>query len=74
MTEATEFRAKADECEKKAKEAKDAEAKRILREAAQEWRFLAATAERRHIKHKSESDGELGPQNDVSNREEIWRK
>jgi hypothetical protein len=45
MTMAAEFRAKADECEKKAKEAKDAEAKRVLREAAQEWRTLADHAE-----------------------------
>jgi hypothetical protein len=47
MTEATEFRAKADECEKKAEQPKDAEAKRVLREAAHEWRMLAAQAERR---------------------------
>jgi hypothetical protein len=34
MTTADVFRSKADECD-------DAEAKRILREAAQEWRVLA---------------------------------
>jgi hypothetical protein len=38
MSTADVFRAKADECEKKAEEAKDVEAKRLLREAAQEWR------------------------------------
>jgi hypothetical protein len=47
MTTAAEFRARADECEQKAKVAKDAEAKRVLLEAAQEWRTLAAHAELR---------------------------
>jgi hypothetical protein len=47
MTTADVFRAKADECEKKAERAKDAAAKRILLEAAQEWRILAAHAEPR---------------------------
>jgi hypothetical protein len=36
MSKAAEFRARAVECEKKASEAKDAEAKRILIEAAQQ--------------------------------------
>jgi len=47
MGKATEFRAKADECEKKAQEAKDVQAKRLLMEAAEEWRVLAAHAELR---------------------------
>jgi len=47
MTNAAEFRANADECEQKAHQTKDVEAKRVLREAAQEWRALAAHAERR---------------------------
>jgi hypothetical protein len=41
------LRARADECEQKAKEAKDVEAKRLLSEAAQEWRLLAMHAELR---------------------------
>ena len=44
--EAGEFRAKAAECEEKADQAKDAEAKRLLREAAENWRSLATQAER----------------------------
>jgi hypothetical protein len=47
MTNAAEFSANADECEQKAHQTKDVEAKRVLREAAQEWRALAAHAERR---------------------------
>jgi len=46
MTAAAEFRAKADECERKAQEATDVEAKRLLLEAAEHWRTLATHAER----------------------------
>jgi hypothetical protein len=42
---AAEFRAKADECERKAEEATDVEAKRLLLEAAEHWRILAAQAD-----------------------------
>jgi hypothetical protein len=46
------FRAKAAECDKQAAEAKDAEAKdaeakRLLREAAEDWRILVAQVEQR---------------------------
>ena len=37
---------KAVECEKKASEAKDVDAKRLLIEAAREWHSMAARAER----------------------------
>jgi hypothetical protein len=47
VTKAAEFRANADECQQKAHQTKDVEAKRVLLEAAQEWRALAAQAERR---------------------------
>jgi len=46
MSTAAEFRAKADECERNAQEATDVEAKRLLLEAAENWRTLAAQAER----------------------------
>jgi hypothetical protein len=46
LSEAARLRARADECDQKAKEAKDAEAKRLLMDAAQEWRSLAAQVER----------------------------
>jgi hypothetical protein len=47
MTTAVEFRAKADECERKAQEATtDVEAKQLLLEAAEHRRTLAAQAER----------------------------
>ena len=46
MSKAGEFRAKADECERKAHQAKDAEAKRLLMEAAQNWRNMAEQADR----------------------------
>jgi len=39
-----ECRAKAAMCDKKATEAKDMEAKRLLQDAAQEWRSMAAEA------------------------------
>jgi hypothetical protein len=45
--EANQFRAKADECEEKAEQATDAEAKRVFRQAAEDWRILAVLAERR---------------------------
>jgi hypothetical protein len=47
MSTAAVFRAKADECEQRAQQSKDLEAKRVLREAAKEWRVLAVQAERR---------------------------
>ena len=40
------FRTKAAECEEKAEAARDTEAKRMFREAAQHWREMAAQAER----------------------------
>lgn len=46
MTRAETFRAKAAECDKKADEAKDAEAKRLLREAADNWISMAIQVER----------------------------
>ncbi len=46
MNKANEFRAKARECDRLADEAKDFEIKRILREAAKIWRFMAEQAER----------------------------
>jgi hypothetical protein len=46
VSTAEEFRAKAAEYEKKADQAKDAEAKRLLREAAENWRSMAAQADR----------------------------
>jgi hypothetical protein len=52
-TNAAHFRAKADECEKKAQQAKDAEAKRLLAEAAEQWRSLAEQAEREPLKRGS---------------------
>ena len=45
-SKAEEFHAKAAECERKAEQAKDAEAKRLLREAADNWRRMASDAER----------------------------
>jgi hypothetical protein len=46
MTRAETFRAKAAECDKKADEAKDAEAKRLLQEAADNWISMAIQVER----------------------------
>jgi hypothetical protein len=43
---ADEFRARAAECDEKADQAKDVEAKRMFREAAANWRSMAAQAER----------------------------
>jgi len=40
------FRAKAVDCDKLADKAGDAEAKRMLREAAENWRTMADQAER----------------------------
>ncbi len=45
-SKAEEFRARAAECEEKANQSKDAEAKRLLREAAENWRSIATQAER----------------------------
>jgi DNA-binding NtrC family response regulator len=46
MSKAEAFRANAAECDKKADQAKDIEAKRMFREAAENWRSMAAQAER----------------------------
>jgi hypothetical protein len=46
VNRADDFRAKARECERLADEAKDYETKRILYEAAKNWRFMAEQAER----------------------------
>lgn len=46
MTNGDECRAKAAECDKKAEQAKNAEAKRLLQDAAKEWRTMAAFADR----------------------------
>jgi hypothetical protein len=45
VSKAEEYRAIAAECEKKAAEASDVEAKRLLQEAAVEWRTTAAQAD-----------------------------
>lgn len=45
MSKAEEYRARAADCEKKATEATDIEAKRLLQEAAKEWRYMAAQAD-----------------------------
>jgi hypothetical protein len=42
-----ECRAEAAHCDKKATEAKDIEAKRLLQDAAQEWRSMAAEADQK---------------------------
>jgi hypothetical protein len=46
MSKVDEFRAKAAECEKRAEEAKDSDARRFLAEAAESWREMAAQAEK----------------------------
>jgi hypothetical protein len=46
VSKAEDFRAKAVECDKLADAAWDPEAKRMLREAANNWRLLADQAER----------------------------
>jgi hypothetical protein len=46
LTNGDECRAKAAECDKKAELAKNAEAKRLLQDAAKEWRTMAAFADR----------------------------
>ena len=43
---AEEYRRKAGECERMADETKDAEAKRNLKEAADQWQQVASVAER----------------------------
>ena len=45
MTRAEEFRAKAAECDRLADEAIDPDAKRLLREAANNWWLIAEEAE-----------------------------
>ena len=46
MTKADECRARAAECDEKADQAKDPEAKRLLEDAAAEWRTMADLADR----------------------------
>jgi hypothetical protein len=46
VSKAEDFRAKAVECDKLADKASDAGAKRMLQEAAQNWRLMADQAER----------------------------
>jgi hypothetical protein len=46
MSKAPHLRTKATECDKLADKASDAEAKRMLREAADNWRAMADQAER----------------------------
>jgi hypothetical protein len=46
MSKADAFRARAAECDKAADEAKNPEAKRFLRQAADNWRIMAEQAER----------------------------
>jgi hypothetical protein len=46
VSKAEEYRARAAECEKKATEATDVEAKRLLQDAVIEWRNMAAQADR----------------------------
>ena len=46
MSKAEEFRTNAAQCDKLAEQAKDPEAKRMLREAADNWRKMAEQAER----------------------------
>jgi hypothetical protein len=43
---AEEYRRTAQECERMSEESKDPEAKRILKEAAEQWRNMAAQADR----------------------------
>jgi hypothetical protein len=45
VTKLEYFRAKAVECDKLADKATDPEGKRMLREAAEDWRWLAALEE-----------------------------
>jgi hypothetical protein len=47
MAKAADLRAKADECEEKARQTTDVEAKRLLMDTAQVWRSMAAQTERR---------------------------
>jgi hypothetical protein len=49
LTTADECRARAAACDEKAKQAKDPEAKRLLEDAAIEWRTMAALAERHAV-------------------------
>jgi hypothetical protein len=46
MDSAEEYRAQGAECDRLADEAQDSEAKRMLRETADNWRSLAAQVER----------------------------
>ena len=49
MTKADECRARAAECDEKADQAKDPEAKRLLEDAAAEWRTMADLADRHSV-------------------------
>jgi hypothetical protein len=46
MAKAEEYFARAADCQKKADEAMEVEAKRLLEQAAHEWRNMAAQAQR----------------------------
>lgn len=46
MSKPEALRAKAAECDKKADQAKDPESKRLLQQAADDWRSMAVQAER----------------------------
>jgi hypothetical protein len=49
LTKADECRARAAECDEKAERAKDPAAKRLLEDAAAEWRTMAALADRHAV-------------------------
>jgi hypothetical protein len=49
LTTADECRARAAACDEKAEQAKDPEAKRLLEDAATEWRTMAAQADRHAV-------------------------
>ena len=49
MTTAEECRARAAQCDEKAEQAKDPEAKRLLEDAAAEWRTMAVLADRHAV-------------------------
>jgi hypothetical protein len=49
LTNGDECRAKAADCDKKAEQAENAEAKRLLQDAAKEWRAMAALADRQVV-------------------------
>jgi hypothetical protein len=49
LTTGDECRAKAAECDEKAEQAKDLAAKRLLEDAAAEWRTMATLADRHAV-------------------------